>query len=75
MTAEPLTGYPLPDEAYTDEQGHLCILPAVSISPETRPGWAMLPLGTRWRCEDCGAVYLIVRVARGRDWQPERIGD
>jgi hypothetical protein len=77
MTEQPLTGYPLPDEAYTDDPEHIaCMLPAIRITPEwnsplRRTG--MLPIGTRWQCGDCDTVYMVVMTSRGRDWELERV--
>jgi hypothetical protein len=73
----PLTGYSLPDEAYTDDPLHIaCMLPAIRISPdwtspERRTG--MLPVGTRWQCGDCGLIHVVVLTSRGREWEIERI--
>lgn len=75
----PLTGYPLPDEAYTDDPAHIaCMLPAIRVSPDwgdpqRRTG--MLPLGTRWQCGDCGTVHAVVATSLGRVWQIVRAVD
>lgn len=69
---EPLAGYPLPDDAYTDHDVHSCILPAVYIAPDwlspTRRS-AVLPIGTRWQCGDCKTVHEVVAVSLGRVWR------
>lgn len=75
-TEQPLTGYPLPDEAYSDDLGHIaCLLPAIVISsdwlnPQRRSG--LLPVGTRWQCGDCGLIHVVVMTSLGRAWEIER---
>lgn|GEM_PF-7085597 len=70
LPVPPLTGYPLPDEAYTDDPSHIaCLLPPVT-SHAGAP-LRLLPLGTRWRCGDCGTVHVVVMTSRGRDWKIE----
>lgn len=59
---EPLTGYPLPDEAYTEPWEHVCILPEIIRTRQ-------LPIGTRWQCGDCKTVHEVVAVSLGRMWK------
>lgn len=41
-------------------QEHRCFL---FVPPEA--GW-FSPIGTRWQCDDCGAIWELVK---GRGWQ------
>jgi hypothetical protein len=72
LPVPPLTGYPLPDAAYTDDPTHIaCLLPA--ITSHAGAPLRLLPLGTRWRCGDCGTVHVVVMTSLGRVWEIERV--
>ncbi len=68
----PLTGYPLPGEAYTDDPVHTaCMLPPI-MSHMDAP-LRLLPLGARWRCGDCELTHVVVMTSLGRAWEIERV--
>jgi hypothetical protein len=72
LPVPPLTGYPLPDEAYTDDPQHIaCMLPPVT-SHAGAP-LRLLPQSPHRQRVPSGTVHVVVMTSLGRVWEIERV--